>query len=334
MLYKRNWRTLIKPKKIEIDRESYTNLYGKFTCEPLERGFGITLGSSLRRALLSSLQGAAITSVRIKGILHEFSTIPGVREDVTDIILNLKEVRLKLHTAGPEAIKLKVKGEKSVTAADIVVNNNVEIMNPDHHIATLGKGTELDIEMTVKMGSSFVPAEKNREEEQPIGTIPIDATFSPIKRVNFGVTHARVGQITDYDRLTIEIWTDGSVKPEDALAYAARIIQDQLTIFINFEEEEIATQPAYREEKTPINDNLYRNIDELELSVRSSNCLKNADIRHIWELVQKTEAEMLETKNFGRKSLNEIKEILTDMGLSLGMKLDGFQPRAEKEKQD
>jgi DNA-directed RNA polymerase subunit alpha len=334
MLYKRNWRTLIKPKKIEIDRESYTNLYGKFTCEPLERGFGITLGSSLRRALLSSLQGAAITSVRIKGILHEFSTIPGVREDVTDIILNLKEVRLKLHTAGPEAIKLKVKGEKSVTAADIVVNNNVEIMNPDHHIATLGKGTELDIEMTVKMGSSFVPAEKNREEEQPIGTIPIDATFSPIKRVNFGVTHARVGQITDYDRLTIEIWTDGSVKPEDALAYAARIIQDQLTIFINFEEEEIATQPAYREEKTPFNDNLYRNIDELELSVRSSNCLKNADIRHIWELVQKTEAEMLETKNFGRKSLNEIKEILTDMGLSLGMKLDGFQPRAEKEKQD
>jgi DNA-directed RNA polymerase subunit alpha len=334
MLYKRNWRTLIKPKKIEIDRESYTNLYGKFTCEPLERGFGITLGSSLRRALLSSLQGAAITSVRIKGILHEFSTIPGVREDVTDIILNLKEVRLKLHTAGPEAIKLKVKGEKSVTAADIVVNNNVEIMNPDHHIATLGKGTELDIEMTVKMGSSFVPAEKNREEEQPIGTIPIDATFSPIKRVNFGVTHARVGQITDYDRLTIEIWTDGSVKPEDALAYAARIIQDQLTIFINFEEEEIATQPAYREEKTPFNDNLYRNIDELELSVRSSNCLKNADIRHIWELVQKTEAEMLETKNFGRKSLNEIKEILTDMGLSLGMKLDGFKPRAEKEKQD
>ena len=334
MLYKRNWRTLIKPKKIEIDRESYTNLYGKFTCEPLERGFGITLGSSLRRALLSSLQGAAITSVRIKGILHEFSTIPGVREDVTDIILNLKEVRLKLHTAGPEAIKLKVKGEKSVTAADIVVNNNVEIMNPDHHIATLGKGTELDIEMTVKMGSSFVPAEKNREEEQPIGTIPIDATFSPIKRVNFGVTHARVGQITDYDRLTIEIWTDGSVKPEDALAYAARIIQDQLTIFINFEEEEIATQPAYREEKTPFNDNLYRNIDELELSVRSSNCLKNANIRHIWELVQKTEAEMLETKNFGRKSLNEIKEILTDMGLSLGMKLDGFQPRAEKEKQD
>jgi len=334
MLYKRNWRTLIKPKKIEIDRESYTNLYGKFTCEPLERGFGITLGSSLRRALLSSLQGAAITSVRIKGILHEFSTIPGVREDVTDIILNLKEVRLKLHTAGPEAIKLKVKGEKSVTAADIVVNNNVEIMNPDHHIATLGKGTELDIEMTVKMGSSFVPAEKNREEEQPIGTIPIDATFSPIKRVNFGVTHARVGQITDYDRLTIEVWTDGSVKPEDALAYAARIIQDQLTIFINFEEEEIATQPAYREEKPPFNDNLYRNIDELELSVRSSNCLKNANIRHIWELVQKTEAEMLETKNFGRKSLNEIKEILTDMGLSLGMKLDGFQPRAEKEKQD
>jgi DNA-directed RNA polymerase subunit alpha len=334
MLYKRNWRTLIKPNKIEVDRDLYTNFYGKFICEPLERGFGITLGNALRRVLLSSLQGAAITSVKIKGILHEFSTIPGVREDVTDIILNLKEVRLKLHTSGPETIKLKAKGEKEVTAADIVVNNNVEIMNPEHHIATLGKGADLDMEMTVKMGSGFVPAEKNRDEQQPIGTIPIDATFSPIKKVNFGVTHARVGQITDYDRLNIEIWTDGSVKPEDALAYAAKIIQDQLTIFINFEEEEIATQQTAREEKPCFNDNLYRNIDELELSVRSSNCLKNANIKYIWELVQKTEAEMLETKNFGRKSLNEIKEILSEMGLSLGMKLDGFQPCSEKEKQD
>jgi DNA-directed RNA polymerase subunit alpha len=334
MLYRKNWRNLIKPKKVEIDRESYTEIYGKFTCEPLERGFGITLGNSLRRVLLSSLQGAAITSVRIKGILHEFSIIPGVREDVTDIILNMKEVRLKLHTAGPETIKIKVKGEREVTAADIITNTNVEIMNPDHHIATLSKGAELDIEMTVRMGSGYCPAEKNREENQPIGTIPIDAVFSPIKKVNFVVGHARVGQITDYDRLTMEIWTDGSVKPEDALAYAAKIIQDQLTTFVNFEEEIVATQPAVQEEKTPFNENLYRNIDELELSVRSSNCLKNANIKYIWELVQKTEAEMLETKNFGRKSLNEIKEILGEMGLSLGMKLDGFQPRSEKVKQD
>jgi len=334
MLNKRNWLTLIKPKKIEIDRESYTEFYGKFTCEPLERGFGITLGNTLRRVLLSSLQGAAITSVKIKGILHEFSTIPGVREDVTDIILNMKEVRLKLHTAGPETIRLKVKGEKEITAADITTNNNVEIMNSDIHIATLAKGGELDMEITVKLGSGYVPAEKNREETQPIGTIPIDATFSPIKKVNFAVTHARVGQITDYDRLTMEIWTDGSVKPEDALAYAAKIIQDQLTIFINFEEEDIVLLPSAREEKPHFNDNLYRNIDELELSVRSSNCLKNANIKYIWELVQKTEAEMLETKNFGRKSLNEIKDILTDMGLSLGLKLDGFQPRPEKDKQD
>jgi len=334
MLNKRNWLTLIKPKKIEIDRESYTEFYGKFTCEPLERGFGITLGNTLRRVLLSSLQGAAITSVKIKGILHEFSTIPGVREDVTDIILNMKEVRLKLHTAGPETIRLKVKGEKEITAADITTNNNVEIMNSDIHIATLAKGGELDMEITVKLGSGYVPAEKNREETQPIGTIPIDATFSPIKKVNFAVTHARVGQITDYDRLTMEIWTDGSVKPEDALAYAAKIIQDQLTIFINFEEEDIVLLPSAREEKPHFNDNLYRNIDELELSVRSSNCLKNANIKYIWELVQKTEAEMLETKNFGRKSLNEIKDILTDMGLSLGLKLDGFQPRPEKGKQD
>ena len=334
MLNKRNWLTLIKPKKIEIDRESYTEFYGKFTCEPLERGFGITLGNTLRRVLLSSLQGAAITSVKIKGILHEFSTIPGVREDVTDIILNMKEVRLKLHTAGPETIRLKVKGEKEITAADITTNNNVEIMNSDIHIATLAKGGELDMEITVKLGSGYVPAEKNREETQPIGTIPIDATFSPIKKVNFAVTHARVGQITDYDRLTMEIWTDGSVKPEDALAYAAKIIQDQLTIFINFEEEDIVLLPSAREEKPHFNDNLYRNIDELELSVRSSNCLKNANIKYIWELVQKTEAEMLETKNFGRKSLNEIKDILTDMGLSLGLKIDGFQPRPEKGKQD
>jgi len=332
MLYRRNWQTLIKPKKVEIDRESYSNVYGKFTCEPLERGFGITLGNSLRRVLLSTLQGAAITSVRIKGILHEFSTVPGVREDVTDIILNLKEVRPKLHTTGPETLRIKTKGEREVKASDIITNNNVEIMNPDQHIATLSKGAELDMEMTVKMGSGYVPAEKNREENQPIGTIPIDAVFSPIKKVNFVVGHARVGQITDYDKLMMEIWTDGSISSEDALAYAAKIIQDQLMIFINFDEEMVATQPAIQEDKPRFNENLYRNIDELELSVRSSNCLKNANIKYIWELVQKTEAEMLETKNFGRKSLNEIKEILGEMGLGLGMKLNGFQPRQEKDK--
>lgn len=329
----RNWQSLIKPKRLEPEVETLTDSYGKFSAEPLERGFGITIGNSLRRILLSSIQGAAITSVRINGILHEFSTIPGVKEDVTGIVLNLKEVRLKLFSEGPETIKIKRKEAGIVRAGDIITNNNVEILNTDLHIATLSKDAELDMEMVVKRGKGYVPAEKNKEENQPVGTIPIDAVFSPVEKVSYNVTHARVGQVTDYDKLSLAVWTDGSMRPDDAVAYASRIFQDQLTIFINFEEGPIAMGPEVVEEKAKFNENLYRSIEELELSVRSANCLKNANIKHIWELVQKTEAEMLKTKNFGRKSLNEIKEILNEMGLSLGMKLENFLPAMEKERE-
>lgn len=329
----RNWQSLIKPKRLEPEVETLTDSYGKFSAEPLERGFGITIGNSLRRILLSSIQGAAITSVRINGILHEFSTIPGVKEDVTGIVLNLKEVRLKLFSEGPETIKIKRKEAGIVRAGDIITNNNVEILNTDLHIATLSKDAELDMEMVVKRGKGYVPAEKNKEENQPVGTIPIDAVFSPVEKVSYNVTHARVGQIADYDKLSLAVWTDGSMRPDDAVAYASRIFQDQLTIFINFEEGPIAMGPEVVEEKAKFNENLYRSIEELELSVRSANCLKNANIKHIWELVQKTEAEMLKTKNFGRKSLNEIKEILNEMGLSLGMKLENFLPAMEKERE-
>jgi DNA-directed RNA polymerase subunit alpha len=330
----RNWQSLIKPKRLVSQEETLNDFYGKFVAEPLERGFGATIGNALRRILLSSIQGAAITSVRIKGVLHEFSTVPGVREDVTDIILNLKEVRLKLFSESAETIRIKSRETGPLKAGDIIASNNVAILNPDQHIATLTKDAELDMEMVVRHGKGYIPAEKNKDDMQPVGTIPIDAIFSPIRRVNYTVTHARVGQVTDYDSLTLEVWTDGSVRPDDAVAYAARILQDQLTIFINFEEEPIVMGPEQVEEKPRFNENLYRSIEELELSVRSSNCLKNANIKYIWELVQKTEAEMLKTKNFGRKSLNEIKEILTEMGLSLGMKLEQFPPLQDKEREE
>ena len=330
----RNWQSLIKPKRLASQEETLNDFYGKFVAEPLERGFGATIGNALRRILLSSVQGAAITSVRIKGVLHEFSTVPGVREDVTDIILNLKEVRLKLFSESAETIRIKAKDTGPLKAGDIITSNNVAILNPDQHVATLSKDSELDMEMVVKHGKGYIPAEKNKDDMQPVGTIPIDAIFSPIRKVNYTVTHARVGQVTDYDSLTLEVWTDGSVRPDDAVAYAARILQDQLTIFINFEEEPIVMGPEQVEEKPRFNENLYRSIEELELSVRSSNCLKNANIKYIWELVQKTEAEMLKTKNFGRKSLNEIKEILTEMGLTLGMKLEQFPPLQDREREE
>jgi len=322
----RNWETLIKPKAFEVEEETLTSTYGRFHVEPFERGFGITIGNSLRRILLSSLQGAAITTASIKGVLHEFSTIPGVREDVTDIILNIKEILVKMHSLGPEVLRLKVTKAGEVKAGDIEPNANVEILNPDHHLATLSADGEMEIEMTVKWGRGYVPAERNREEGQPIGTIPIDALFSPIRRVNYNVTHTRVGQLTDYDRLTMEVWTNGSVAPRDAVAFAAKILKEQLSVFINFDEEEAAPKSIPKEEKTSLNENLFRSVDELELSVRSANCLKNAEIRYIGDLVQKTEAEMLKTKNFGRKSLNEIRDILAEMGLGLGMKLDGWPP--------
>lgn len=335
-MVQKSWKDLIRPKRLEVEQDTLTPFYGKFTAEPLERGFGITIGNSLRRILLSSLQGAAITSVKIDGVLHEFSAIPGVKEDVTEIILNLKEVRLKLHTEGPKTIRIKAEGPKVLKAGDIITGDAVEILNPDHPIATLSRDAKLSMEMSVKMGRGYVPAERNKEEHQPIGTIPMDAIFSPIKKVNYTVTNARVGQITDYDKLTLEVWTDGSLSPEEAVAHAAKILKDQLSIFITFEEGE-EEEPSVQEpsgETEKLNENLFRSVDELELSVRSANCLKHADIKLIGDLVQKTEAEILATKNFGRKSLNEIKEILAEMGLSLGMKLDNWpQKKAEMEQE-
>jgi DNA-directed RNA polymerase subunit alpha len=285
----------------------------------------------LRRTLLSSLMGAAITSVRLKGVLHEFSTLPGVTEDVTDILLNLKEVRLRLHNAEHETLKIDAKGPKSVEAKDILASANVEVLNPEQHIATLSREGSLTLEMVAKIGRGYVPADRNKEEEQPVDTIFLDAVFSPVRKVNVAVTNARVGQRTDYDRLALEVWTDGSVKPDDAVAYAAKILQDQLGIFINFSEEPQKADAQQDSAKPPLNENLFRSVDELEFSVRSQNCLQNADIKYIGELVQKTEQEMLRTKNFGRKSLNEIKEILREMGLELGMKIDHFPSREELE---
>jgi len=328
----KNLKDLIRPKRLEVEKETLTPFYGKFVAEPFERGFGITIGNSIRRVLLSSLQGAAITSVRIDGVLHEFSTVSGVKEDVTEIILNLKEVRLKLHTEGPKTVRIKAEGPKVLKAGDFQTGDAVEVLNPEHYIATLSRDAKFSMEMTVKVGRGYVPAERNKEENQPIGTMPIDAIFSPIKKVNYTITNARVGQITDYDKLTFEVWTDGSLAPEEAVAYAARILKNQLTIFISLEEEEEeeAAASGEREEPERLNENLFRSVDELELSVRSANCLKHANIRMIGDLVQKTEAEILATKNFGRKSLNEIKEILSEMGLSLGMKLENWPPTKEE----
>ncbi|GFO57385.1 DNA-directed RNA polymerase subunit alpha [Geomonas sp. Red276] len=321
----RNWRDLIRPKKLQVETETLTNTYGKFYAEPFERGFGTTLGTGLRRVLISSLQGAAIVSVKAKGVLHEFSAVPGVTEDMTDIILNLKGVRLKVHGNESRMIRIVQKGEGVVKAKDIITDQNVEILNPEHHIATCSKDANLEMDMVVKVGKGYVPADRNRDEKAPVGTIPIDAIFSPVHKVNFTVTNARVGQITDYDKLTLEVWTDGSVKPQDAVAFASKILKDQLTIFINFDEDvEPQEEAEPEEERERFNENLYRSVDELELSVRSANCLKNAGIKLIGELVSRTEAEMLKTQNFGRKSLNEIKDILVDMGLTLGMKLDNF----------
>ena len=325
-MFQRNWKQLIRPRRIEIQTDSATADYGKFVAEPLERGYGTTLGNSLRRILLSSLQGAAITSVRIEGVQHEFSTTVGVVEDTTDIVLNLKEIRLRMHSPEPRTITLEAKGPKRVKASDIKADPMVEILNKDRHIAELSENATLRMEMTVRMGKGYVPAERNLEENAPIGTIPIDAIFSPIKKVNFTVTNARVGQQTDYDRLLLEVWTDGSVLPADAVAYAAKILKDQSTVFINFDEEaEMPDEPAHLEAGA-VNENLYKPVEELELSVRAYNCLKNADIKYIGELVQRSEQEMLKTKNFGKKSLNEIKEVLTGMGLSLGMKVESFAP--------
>ena len=319
-----NWQQIINPEKVQVISKPN---YGKFVCEPLERGFGITIGNSLRRIILSSLYGAAITSIKFDDVMHEFCVIPGVLEDTSEIILNLKEVRLKVADTEPKTVRLDVAGERKVTAGDIISDDGkCEILNPGLHIATLTDKAKIKMTMTVKVGKGYSLAEANQDEDAPIGTIPIDAVFSPIKRVNYVVGNARVGQRTDYDKLTFEVWTDGSILPEDAVAYGAKILKEQMTIFITFDEK-YEPQPdikAEEQEKPKFNDNLYRSVEELELSVRSANCLKNANILKIYQLVTKTETEMLKTKNFGRKSLNEIKEVLSEMGLSLGMKLEGF----------
>jgi DNA-directed RNA polymerase subunit alpha len=327
-LIARNWRELIRPRSLESDGES-SETYWRVACEPLERGFGVTLGNALRRVLLSSLQGAAITAVRINNVLHEFSTIPGVMEDVSDIVLNLKEVRLRMHGSGPKTLRVHKRGEGVILAGDLAAeDSSIEIVNPEHRIATLSPEADVEMELTVRLGKGYVPAEKNKTEDMAIGTIPIDSIFSPVRKINYTVTPARVGRETDFDRLLFEIWTDGTVAPSNALAYGAKILKEQLAIFINFDEPVEAPQPK-ADEPMPLNPNLFRSVDELELSVRSANCLQNANIRLIGELVQRSEAEMLKTKIFGRKSLNEIKEVLASMGLHLGMKLDGFPERKD-----
>jgi len=331
-LVARNWRELIRPRQLESDEASATERYGRFSCEPLERGFGVTLGNALRRILLSALQGAAITSVRIEGVLHEFSSIPGVMEDMSDIVLNLKEVRLRSHTDGQKTLRIHKKGPGILVAGDLTAeDSSVEVLNPDHKIATLSADADIEMEVTVGHGKGYVRAEMNKTEDMPIGVIPIDSVFSPVQKVNYTVTPARVGRATDFDRLNLEVWTDGTVPPIDAVAYAAKILKEQLTIFINFEEP-IEAPVSLVEEPVALNPNLFKSVDELELSVRSANCLQNANIRFIGELVQRSEAEMLKTKNFGRKSLNEIKEVLASMDLELGMTVENFPERSEIEK--
>ena len=321
-----NWRALIKPRRLERDSKS-NETYGKFVIRPLERGFGITIGNAIRRILLSSLQGAAITTVKVEGVLHEFSAIPGVVEDVTDIVLNLKGVRIRMNSSEPIKARIERDGAVGqtvlVTANDIHFEGDAKVLNPDHPIATLTEAGRLVCEMTIAMGKGYVPGAIEKGQEIPIGTIPVDALHSPIQKVRYTVTNARVGQRTDYDKLTIEVWTDGSVVPEDALAFSAKILKEQVQIFVNFTEEEEPTQ-AETEMTEEWAEALFKRVDELELSVRSANCLQNAGIEYIWQLVEKSEAEMLKTKNFGRKSLNEIKDILAELGLHLNMKLHNF----------
>jgi DNA-directed RNA polymerase subunit alpha len=329
-LISRNWRDLIRPKTIMVDQDSRTDFYAKFTCEPLERGFGITVGNSLRRVLLSSLQGAAATAIRIDGALHEFTTITDVVEDVTDIILNVKEVVFKANKVDSFTVRVDKEGPGPVYAKDIELVDGLEVLNPDHVLAVLDKRGPLSMEIMVNLGRGYVPADRNKTATMPLGTIPIDALFSPIRKVNYTVQNARVGQVTDYDKLVLEVWTNGAVRPEDAVAFAAKILKEQLSIFINFEETEETAYTTVTEDEEPVNENLFRSVDELELSVRSANCLQNANITLIGELVQRTEQDMLKTKNFGRKSLKEIKEILSSMGLSLGMKIDNWPQLLER----
>ncbi len=315
------------PEKVDVDYESLTNTYGKFTAEAFERGFGITVGNALRRVLLSSIEGDAVTSIRIPGVLHEFSTIPNVKEDVVEIILNVKQLRVKLHGDASKVVSINVKGPKEVTGKDITTGSHVEILNPEQHLATLGKGVEFKMELTVNKGRGYSPAERNKTEDQPVDEISIDSLFSPVEKVNFSVENARVGRSTDYDRLILEIWTDGNVTPQHALTQAANIMREHIALFSleqeSADDDELHESPSHEEDKfAQLNENLLKSVDELELSVRSFNCLKNANIRTIADLVQRTEQEMLRTKNFGKKSLNEIKEVIRSMGLDFNMRID------------
>jgi DNA-directed RNA polymerase subunit alpha len=322
----KNWNELIRPMKPEVASGHNADRHAKIIAEPLERGFGMTLGNALRRVLLSSLQGAAITNVHIDGVVHEFSSIEGVREDVTDIILNIKSIALRMHGEGPKRVVLKKSGPGIVTAGDIEETADIEIINKDLVLCTLDEGAEVRFEFTVNTGKGYVPSEKNRPEDAPIGLIGVDALFSPVKRVSYRVENTREGQVLDYDKLILEVETDGSVKPDDAVAFAARILQDQFQIFINFEEAVEVRQPEDDKPELDFNPALLKKVDELELSVRSANCLKNDNIVYIGDLIQKSEAEMLRTPNFGRKSLNEIKEVLAQMGLHLGMEAPNWPP--------
>jgi DNA-directed RNA polymerase subunit alpha len=325
MSMQKNWESLRKPEKLEVEPGSERSRVATIIAEPLERGFGMTLGNALRRVLLSSLQGAAVTAVQIDGVLHEFSSIPGVREDVTDIVLNIKQLGLRMHGDGPRRMVLSATGPGEVKAGQIQAGHDIEIMNPELVLCTLDDGVKLGMEFTVQAGKGYVAAADNRPEDAPIGLIPVDSIYSPVRRVSYRVEPTRVGQKTDYDKLLLTVETNGAVTPEDSVALAARIVQDQLSLFVNFEEPQQAAlaEPA---EDLPFNANLLRKVDELELSVRSANCLKNDNIVYIGDLVQKTEQEMLRTPNFGRKSLNEIKEVLSSMGLSLGMTVSGWPP--------
>jgi DNA-directed RNA polymerase subunit alpha len=328
------WKGFQKPKRLEVDRDSATEHYGRFYAQPFERGFATTVGNALRRVLLSSIEGAAVTAVRVEGVLHEFSPIPGAMEDTTDLILNLKRVPLKMHVDHPKTLMLRTSEPGEVRAKHVTPDPDVEILDPEAYVATLGAGSTLAVEMRVKPGRGYVSADKNFDEDLSIGWIPLDSVHSPVKKVNYFVDQARVGQATDYEKLTLEVWTNGAVSPRDAVGLAAKLMKDHLQIFINLEEEdeeetESAVVEVSDEEKGALYEKLGKSVDEMELSVRSYNCLKNANIRTIGELVQKTESEMLKTKNFGRKSLNEIKEILATMGLSLGMKLDDW-PQTQK----
>lgn len=324
-MIQKNWQELIKPNKLNVESGDDSRRSATIVAEPLERGFGITLGNALRRILLSSLQGAAITSIQIEGVLHEFSSIPGVREDVTDLILNIKQISLAMHAEGPKRMTLSAKGPGEVKASQIEAVSDIDIMNPDLVICHLDDGATLNIDMEVSNGKGYVPASQNRKEDDAIGVIPVDAIFSPVRRVSYSVDNTRVGQVTDYDKLSMKVDTNGAVSPDDAVALAARILQDQLQLFINFEEptQAFSERP---DEDLPFNKHLLRKVDELELSVRSANCLKNDNIIYIGDLVQKSEAEMLRTPNFGRKSLNEIKEVLAQMGLHLGMEVTNWPP--------